>query len=117
MKFCQEHWKQLRKAIDDNGLGHLVAKDGEQAVKDLVEQAKLGVTPDNFDPLMFAHNIIFAKIIEHSGLTYFMPDAPHNGCPMCEPDEVNPNWATKWIDGASLDTYNYAVHIGAAKVQ
>lgn len=77
MKFCQPHWAALRKAIDDRGLGHLVAKGGDVAAQRMVEQND-GLTLANFEPLMGAHNRILQKALEIGGLGVLADD----GCPL-----------------------------------
>lgn len=101
MKFCENHWADLRKAIEDKGMGHLVAKDGQTALASTV--AQLEGTDDNsdFDPLMGCYWRINGEILKIRGFMYMAEDAPHNGCAMCEPDEANPDWAAKWIDGCT----------------
>ena len=101
MRWCQKHWDALRQAIDARGLSHLIAKDGKTAMESMRRELE-GVADDSdFDPLMGAWNRVNARIIEIRGLMYMMPDAPHNGCPLCEPDATNPNWAENWIEGVA----------------
>lgn len=81
MKFCQDHWDELREKIIENGLGHLISKSGEEAM------AKL--RPDrNFifpDPLLDAHNRLIGRAMEAFGLWIMSPDdAGNERCPMCE---------------------------------
>lgn len=66
MQFCNPHWKQLRTAIEDKGMFHLVSKSGIQAVGRLVKEAKgQAVAPD---PLMEAHNMILSRSLECLGV-------------------------------------------------
>lgn len=64
MRFCQEHWNMLRKAIEKRGLASLVAPDGETAAMQLQDQiSKEEVTKTNFDPLMSAHWAIARNVM------------------------------------------------------
>ena len=96
MQFCQPHWDSLRQAIKDKGLGVLVSETGEEAVTKAARQAAGEDTVDTFDPLMFAHNIIFSNVLENASQSvgYLMGDGPedpvegHEGrtwprCPIC----------------------------------
>lgn len=56
MRFCQTHWDRLRDALEERGLAELIAKDGERAAANLVNEAETGeATLANYDPLMRAH--------------------------------------------------------------
>ena len=56
MKFCQDHWDRLRQRIDDRGLSHLIAADGQKAVSMMTSQLQeRRTTRENYDPLMGAH--------------------------------------------------------------
>lgn len=93
MKFCQGHWDRLRKAIDDRGLGHLVAPDGKAAAQqmaDQLERADRGeepFTPVNYDPLMAAHWAIVnavSALAPGIALHLMMPDEDGSEkCPLC----------------------------------
>lgn len=80
MKFCQDHWDRLRQAIEDRGLGDLISKDGELAVKRTARQVEEeDVTVATFDPLIgafwaIAHNAM--SVIESGGHSplYLMSD-------------------------------------------
>lgn len=64
MKFCSDHWQQLRDAIDASGLFALIAESGEQAARNLASEVTEGSTVDNFDPLMWAHNFIWSGAMQ-----------------------------------------------------
>lgn len=93
MKFCQDHWGQLRAAIDARGLSVLVSEGGEKAAANLASSlADGGTTIDNFDPLMGAHNAIMAKAssliadrYQQNPLMLFADEAEHPewACPIC----------------------------------
>lgn len=88
MRFCQEHWDPLREAIDERGLMGFVPDNGEQAMKQMVDEMETGTTTvDNFDPLMGAHWAIATnamKILGEQGgpqaVMYLMagPDVPED---------------------------------------
>ena len=80
MKFCQPHWDALRRAIDDRGLSHLVARDGAAAAELLRAQAEGEAGPEAYDPLMAAHNMIASWAVENGGLAMLQGDL----CPVCE---------------------------------
>lgn len=91
MKFCQDHWDKLRKAIEDRGLGDLIASDGNVAMKRQVDQLqranedKETITLANYDPLMAAMWAIvnnageFARRAGGSSTAlYLMTDGPED---------------------------------------
>lgn len=54
--FCEDHWNRLRVAVEEEGLGELIAKSGERAATNTQQAVEKGcVTLANFDPLMGAH--------------------------------------------------------------
>lgn len=67
MQFCEDHWARLRNEIDKRGLTSLVSEDGEKAATKLVREIEEGSSVDNFDPLMYAHNAIFANVLKTLG--------------------------------------------------
>ena len=103
MKMCLDHWEKLRQAIKDRGLWHLVSNGGEEVVKKLTDELKTGNSNiENFDPLMFAHNIIVSNALVFLGLELMMSDK----CPICELakhcdkcKEESENWITYASDG------------------
>lgn len=104
MKFCMPHWDELRKAISDRGLDHLVAKDGKAAMAMMMDEIKKqDLDSSNFDPLMAAHNAIAAHAIEQGGL-YLLTD---DYCPLCELKKHKGN-PKEWIDGASNECLELA---------
>lgn len=88
MKFCADHWSQLRAAIEDRGLGALVAESGEQAGCNMVAEFEHGSTVDTFDPLMGAHNAIVARAMKEIRERYTQNPLML----MADPDE-HPEWA------------------------
>ena len=120
MKFCAEHWAQLREAIDAEGLMTLVAETGEQAARNLASEIDGGTSIDNFDPLMWAHNAILAYAMEAAKRQYnqspliFMvedPERPQLACPVCalnycheQHDEVCTQASCSYPKGFRYDT-------------
>ncbi len=92
MKFCADHWDQLRAAIEARGLSSLVSDSGEKAISNLVSETNDGPTIDNFDPLMSAHNSIWSNAMTVIERTYMQnplmlmaddPEHPEWACPIC----------------------------------
>lgn len=92
MKFCSDHWEQLRVAIRSRGLDALVAESGAQAARNLTSEASEGATIDNFDPLMGAHNYIMGNAMDtisdvyrQNSLMLFADENEHPewACPIC----------------------------------
>lgn len=78
MKFCQEHWEALKKAIDERGLTPFVAADGAEAVKRMT-----GESP-KFEPLLHAHNAILSNTLRIAGLEVMAPNEDGTErCPLC----------------------------------
>lgn len=97
MRFCKDHWDLCRKTVDDFGLGGLVAKDGETALENIVDELK-GNTP-KFDPLMSMHWHWTNEALRCGGL-YLMGQnktGVNDGqyCPMCEFEKNVPDFDAK----------------------
>ena len=115
MKMCQPHWDQLKKRIEELGLGHLGAKTGEQAVKDMDDAlSDKEPTPESYDPLMSANWMIFGNAIKYGG--FYLMGAKEDGseyCPLCEvlktygKDEEGVDMDQNWIKGCTDSIYNY----------
>lgn len=90
MEFCTEHWDALKEAIDERGLSHLIAKDGERAVVNLQEELDSGLTIKNFDPLMSSHWAIVSNVFDAVGLDLMLPDEDgEERCPLCFMNECH----------------------------
>lgn len=84
MKFCMKHWDELRQAMKDRGMWHLVASSGEKAAEQLENQLETGTRAHNFDPLMAAHNSIVEHSIEAAGLAIMVNNEDGSErCPLC----------------------------------
>jgi hypothetical protein len=103
VRFCQPHWDELREAIRTRKLDHLVPKSGEEAVERLKDE--LEGNPDQFDPLMAAHNMVVGNAMNILGLSLFTGDL----CPLCEVEKAGKEeglgdgtasgWVTASADG------------------
>lgn len=99
MKFCDAHWSELRTAISDRGLMHLVAKDGQTAMESAVAELNGQQTPAQYDPLMSATYMIYGNATRAGGLYLMMADENGNEyCPLCEVNK-NGGQSQQWIDG------------------
>lgn len=92
VRFCADHWERLKDAVRQAGLWSLVAENGEQGARNIQSQLSEGLTVDNFDPLIMAHNAIFGYALEMTQAQYdqnpqmFMADSaehPEWACPIC----------------------------------
>lgn len=86
MRMCQRHWDALRAAIDARGLGRFVAANGRDATARMKAELEGTAEPDDFEPLLGAHNLILARALESLGL-YVMRPAEAGGaepCPACD---------------------------------
>lgn len=90
MKFCQPHWDALRGEIERRGLSRLVAKGGTAAAERMAREIEGTAGPDDFDPLMAAHNLILNNAMDvckragASPLVLMMPNEDGSDrCPLC----------------------------------
>jgi hypothetical protein len=101
MKFCMPHWDALRKAIDDRGLTHLVAKDGATATANMAAELTGQKTAQHYDPLMDAHWMITGNALKMGGLYLMTADPDGNEyCPLCEVRKHGGD-PQEWIDGCT----------------
>lgn len=122
MKFCQNHWNILRKAIDDRGMGHLISRSGEECVRRLVAGSE-HPSKTTFDPLMGSHNQIIARSLNECGFEIMIQnDDGSDRCPICFLDmkhkencvESGCTWTYEdsWIQGAANDALIEAKRLG-----
>lgn len=102
MKMCQPHWDAIRKEVERSGLSHLVAKDGRQAMDNMV--AEIEGRESDFDPLMAANWAIFSAYLQDVGLGAMVGEV----CPLCKVEEHRAGLAENWIKGSVDDQYKYA---------
>lgn len=74
MKMCQPHWDKLRELVEANGMSHLVAKNGEEAV------ASFNSGEEVWDPLMRINMAIMERAIHRWGPIVLTEEF---GCPVC----------------------------------
>lgn len=106
MNWCDTHWAQLRKAVDDKGLGHLVSKSGEEAAaRTTAHQAGA----EDFDPLLGCWMQINMQMMEDLG-------GPYEECPMCIlVKDQRPDLVENWIDGCTTSCREYCLVKGIIK--
>ena len=105
MQFCMMHWEQLRAAITERGLDHLIASDGKELVERMEREIDNKQNKQDFDPFMSAHNMILSNALHAFGF-YIMGDC----CPLCELDkeEWQENSSAIWIRSAADSVLSYA---------
>ncbi len=116
MMICPTHWQQMRDAVEERGMTHLVARNGKEAVDNLVAEAE-GHKPA-FDPLMAMNNNFWSAALEHGGLGVMgVPEDDHpliaatttdakgmrHFCPLCLARELGaqPETDQQWIRGCA----------------
>lgn len=85
MRFCQEHWEELKAAVSRYGMDHLVAENGQQATAHQVRELTGENTLVDFEPLLGSHNVLVNTALHLFGLSVLNPDGPDEGhhCPVC----------------------------------
>lgn len=115
MKICENHFEQLKQAIDDRGLTYLIAKNSLLAAQNFSEQARGIQTKENYDPLMSANWTIWGNALQCFGTEIMSPDAP---CPLCILDDHAATCTdTKCIKDSGSDWIGFAAdgQVEAAK--
>jgi len=112
MRFCMEHWDRLKKAIEDRGLNHLIAKDGEAAMDSTVRQLKGQDDASDLDPLMSATMGIYSAFVRDIGLAAMGVDENGNElCPLCGVKRQRDDLDENWIQGAATDSLDQARYL------
>lgn len=120
MKFCMDHWVELKEAIRTRGLDHLVAQDGEAAMEATVREIE-GTDEEkkDFDPLMRATWMIYGEALRICGLGLMMTgEGEEEPCPLCEirkgfaEHAKRENVDHEWIEGVSDSLLKYARELG-----
>jgi hypothetical protein len=111
VKFCKRHWQSLRDAIDARGLTPLVSQGGVAAAQRMASASQEGSRPDNFDPLMGAHNTILMHALKAAGPAVLVDNEDGTArCPLCYLTEAHKQSCTdpnceqdfeKWIEFAA----------------
>jgi len=133
MRICPSHWDKLKAAIESRGLMHLVARDAQTAMQNIVLELEGRAQEAYFDPLMQANCMLMSAALRRGGIEMLMGDL----CPVCEgikwnlakqaADGPDPNWnggvaATEadeeryWIDGPSDAVLAIAVAKGLVAI-
>lgn len=85
MRMCQSHWDALRSAIEQRGIGHLIARTGEECAANVRREIEGESTIIDFDPLMSANNALWSLSMNVIGLDMMTTDEQGNHrCPVCE---------------------------------
>jgi len=86
MRFCLPHWEQLKQALKDAGMSHLITNGGEQLAEKLKRESEgQAVVPD---PLFEAHNMMLERAMNHLGpYIMFQKEDGTDYCPLCEVNE------------------------------
>lgn len=78
MRFCDDHWQELRREIVDRGLEAFVAPSAEEATVRLENATRgLGSFREQFEPLLHSSLQIKMDLMMEAGV----PDT--GGCPLC----------------------------------
>lgn len=118
MQICKDHWAALRAEVKAQGMDHLVAKSGHEAMSMLVgELNQTAEATETFDPLMGANFAILAQFLESvpqgERLSAFASDV----CPLCclspKQEGVTPSaLADNWVKGSVQDQRGRAEELG-----
>jgi hypothetical protein len=95
IKICEEHWSQLKTAIVDKGMGHLIKSADE--VRLAIEREINGESQlHDHDPLMSSNWAICSNALEAGGL--YLMFGEEELCPLCELEKHTPANASDWIE-------------------
>ncbi len=106
MKICQQHWNELKTALDERGLTKFIAPDSKSVINEMVKELKH--EPVKFEPLLAANFAIWRNAIDGGGLYLMYGDL----CPLCELEAHTTVQASNWINHAADDQYNKAKELG-----
>lgn len=103
MKFCEQHWADLRKGVVDRGMWHLVAKSGQEAAAAVVRELQGQPEPADWDPLMAAHWALAGRVMDAIG---------HSQGPAAALGAMaDPDWCPMCSIQASFDVWDRPEHI------
>lgn len=125
MQMCEKHWTMLREAIEARGLTPFIAKDGQEAMQQAIDQIEGDDT--HYDPLAASNWLITGRALEMGGLYLMSGDY----CPVCEvmkhmsQTPIVPGgppageaWVEKhWIEGPADAALAECVRRGMVKTQ
>jgi len=106
MQICQTHWDRLKAKLDELGIGHLGAKTGEDAMKNIVTELEGRGAENDYDPLMDCNNMISSQGLRVVGLSLMAAEAV---CPICEAVKLFEN---DWIEGPAQAALSVAKEKG-----
>lgn len=110
MKICQPHWDRLRRAIDDRGIGHLGAKSGQDAIRNIVTDLEGREAENDFDPLMACNMMIWSAGTRDLGLALMAANEDGSEkCPICERAK---SLEESWIQGPADEALKMAKEKG-----
>lgn len=105
MKTCTKHWEELKQAIRDRGLEHLVSKNGAECAERFRKMHGGDTDPKLYDPLFDSHMMIMANAA--SAAPYLLEKENAELCCLCELDahkaemgEGASDWIRNSTDGA-----------------
>ena len=82
MKMCVEHWKALKNAIIERGMGQFIAQGNDAVAR--VQRAQEKEDATTFEPLLAAYMNITQHAISLIGLSVMVPDDDGaERCPIC----------------------------------
>ena len=93
MRICQPHWDRLRAKLDELGIGHLGAKSGQDALRNIITELEGRSAENEYDPLMDCNNMICSEGLRTVGLSLMSQDEQ---CPICKAVKL---YEQDWIDG------------------
>lgn len=107
MKCCQLHWDKLRQSIIDNGMGHLIAPSGEDAIKRMEKELRGEIAV--FDPLITAYHMITSNAIRVVGIPLMaLDDSGNHYCPLCEiKKSLGEGEDEEWVKNATNGCLEY----------
>lgn len=106
MKICQPHWDRLKAKLDELKIGHLGAKSGEEAMKNIVTELEGRGDENDYDPLMDCNNMISSQGLNVVGLSLL---AETDRCPICESVKL---YEEDWINGPAMAALSHCQEKG-----
>lgn len=88
------------------GIGHLGAKSGEDAIRNMVTELEGRGVENDYDPLMDCNNMIFSQGSRVVGLSLM---GQEDGCPICEAVKL---YEQDWIEGPANAAKTYCEEQG-----
>jgi hypothetical protein len=108
MRFCLGHWKDLKADLKRIGIIHLVSKNSTEATARIRRHIEGTAGPEDFCPLIFAHNLITGQAATYYGEGEF--------CPICRFNEIDTTTGAQWIQWSVQAAYHHCVDIKLIEV-